>query len=100
MSPHYREYGRRKQKPLPPSSVERPWVLIRNKGPANQVAYLIKEQENGYVGVLLYWDYSGWELTEDSRLLFIPKTDVLHVFPHEPTLVSDIHKAWCKLEGR
>ena len=49
MSPQYREHGRRKLQPLPPSSVEHPWVLVCNEGPANQVAYLIREQENGYV---------------------------------------------------
>ena len=65
MSPQYREPGRRKLKPLPPSSVEHPWVLVRNEGPANQVAYLIKEQEHSYGGVLLNLNcIYGWELAE------------------------------------
>jgi hypothetical protein len=99
MSPQYREHGRRKQKPLPPSSVERPWALVRNNGPANQVAYLIREQGDGYVGVLLGWDLHGWEL-EEARLLFVPEADVLHVFSHEPQNLGTIHEARLKLEGQ
>jgi hypothetical protein len=97
MSPQYREHGRRKLQPLPPSSVEHPWVLVCNEGPANQVAYLIREQENGYVGVFLDFDYiAGWELPAPPRLLFIPTADVLHVFPCEPMRLQDIHEAWRK----
>ena len=101
MSPQYREHGRRKSKPLPPSSIEHPWTLVRNSRQfSNQVAYLIKKQGNSYVGVLLDLDCTyGWELAEQC-LLFISETDVLHVFPHEPTNLRDIHEARSKLEGR
>jgi hypothetical protein len=65
MSLQYREHGRRKSKPLPPSSVEHPWVLVRDKGPANQVGYLIREQYNGYLAFMLRRDLLlGWELAE------------------------------------
>jgi hypothetical protein len=93
MSPQYREHGRRKLQPLPSSSVEYPWVLVCNEGPANQVAYLIREQENGYVGVLLDWDCGGWELPAPPRLLSILTADVLHVFPREPVGMGEIHEA-------
>jgi hypothetical protein len=97
MSPQFREHGRRKLQPLPPSSVERPWVLI--EGPAYQVTYLIRQQENGYIGVLLDYDFSGWEMPAPPRLLSIPTADVLHVFPCEPVSLHEIHKARCKSRG-
>jgi len=97
MSARYREHGRRQPQPLPPSSLERPWVLLREKGPpTNQVAYLLREQENGYIGVLLYLNfaYGCWELVDKpARLVRIPKTDVQHVFAHEPVKLQDIHAA-------
>jgi hypothetical protein len=96
MSPQYREHGRRKLQPLPSSSVACPWVLVRNEGPANQIAYLLREQENGYVGILLEWCDLYWELPGPPRLLSIPTADVLHVFPREPVSVSEIHEAWRK----
>ena len=100
MSLQYREHGRRKLQPLPSSSVACPWVLIRNEGPANQVAYLIREQENGHVGILLDYDsIYGWELPGLPRLLSIPTADVLHVFPREPVSVSEIHEAWRALRS-
>jgi hypothetical protein len=103
MSSQYREHGRRKQHPLPPSSFDRPWVLVRNKGQlVNQVTYLIRERENDYVGVLLCFDFiHGWELAEEpARFIFVSKADVLHVFVHEPARLQDIHEAWLKLKDR
>jgi len=85
--------------PLPSSSVACPWVLVRNEGPANQVAYLLREQENGYVGILLEWLDSYWELPGPPRLLSISTADVLHVFPREPVSVSEIHEAWRALRS-
>jgi hypothetical protein len=100
MSPQYREHGRRKLQSLPSSSVACPWVLVCNEGPANQVAYLLREQENGYVGILLDFDYvAGWELPGLPRLLSIPTADVLHVFPREPVSLQEIHAAWRKSRG-
>ena len=99
MSLQYREHGRRKLQPLPSSSVACPWVLVRNEGPANQVAYLLREQENGYVGILLEWCDLYWELPGPPRLLSIPTADVLHVFPREPVSVSEIHEAWRALRS-
>ena len=99
MSPQYREHGRRKLQPLPSSSVACPWVLVRNEGPANQIAYLLREQENGYVGILLEWCDLYWELPGPPRLLSIPTADVLHVFPREPVSVSEIHEAWRALRS-
>jgi len=99
MSLQYREHGRRKLQPLPSSSVACPWVLVRNEGPANQIAYLLREQENGYVGILLEWCDLYWELPGPPRLLSIPTADVLHVFPREPVSVSEIHEAWRALRS-
>src|SRR5262249_13600795 len=100
MSPQYSEHGRRKSKPLPPSSIEHPWTLVRNSRQfSNQVAYLTKAQEYGYVGMLLDLDcVYGWQLAE-QRLLFIPKTDVLHVFPREPEHLGIINAAWSELQA-
>jgi len=99
MSLQYREHGRRKLQPLPSSSVACPWVLVRNEGPANQVVYLIREQENGYVGILLDWNCAGWELPGPAYLLSVSTADVLHVFPREPVSVSEIHEAWRALRS-
>jgi len=89
VSPQYVEHGRRKPHPLPTSSLEHPWVLVRYRGwgqPSAQVAYLINERDTVYTGVLLvstFYDY--WELFDEvPRLFFVPSVDVLHVFPHEP----------------
>src|SRR5262245_47919230 len=102
MSPQYREHGRRKLTPLPPSPIEHPWVLVRNTQ-GREVAYLFREHESGYIGVLLLlgFIYSCWTPAEESpRLHFVPIADVLHVFPHEPTDVRSIDEARRKLEGR
>jgi len=99
MSPQYVEHGRRKPHPLPKSSLEHPWALVRYREweqPSAQVAYLINERDDVYMGVLLvmtFYDY--WDLFDDvPRLSFIPSIDVLHVFPHEPNREA-VRKARC-----